>query len=231
MTTTQRPEPHPFFAARQKIEGRLVVIAAAIGSVVVIAGSAVAWDGGITGWEKSILKWINGWPDFLEPIMWAIQQPGALLVPVVAGAIIAFFTRRWQHFLAFVLILPLKLGIEKAVVKQLVDRQRPFTSVGPEINVRGPAFDGLSFPSGHSTTAFAMFVLATAFLPGRWRWVAIGWAFAVGIARLYYGEHNVLDVVVGATLGTVFAMGLRLVLVNPTVQTVSEQIAAPSSTR
>jgi len=218
MTTERPPEPHSFFVARQKIEVRPVVMAVVIAFVVVVAGSIVAWDGDVAGWEKSILKWINGWPDFLEPIVWAIQQPGALFIPVVAGAIIVFFTRRWQHFLAFVLILPLKLGIEKAVVKQLVDRQRPFTSVGPEINVRGPAFDGLSFPSGHSTTAFAMFVLATAFLPGRWRWVAIGWAFAVGISRLYYGEHNVLDVVVGAALGTAFAMVLRLVLVNPTVE-------------
>lgn len=222
MNSTQRSRPSSFFAARQKIDARLVALALAVGSAIVVAGSVVAWDGGVAGWEKSILKWINGWPDFLEPIMWFIQQPGVFLAPLVAGVIIVAFTRRWQHMLAFALILPLKLGIEKAVVKQLVDRQRPFTSIGPEIKVRGPAFDGLSFPSGHSTTAFAMFVLAATFLPGRWRWLAIGWAFGVGIARMYYGEHNVLDVVVGATLGTLFAWILRLVLVNPTVGAVSD---------
>lgn len=217
MTTTQRPTQTSFFAARHKIDPRLVALAVVVGSAIVVAGSAVAWDGGVAGWEKSVLKWINGWPDSFEPIVWFIQQPGVFLAPLVAGVIIVFFTRRWQHMLAFVLILPLKLGIEKAVVKQLVDRQRPFTSIGPEIKVRGPAFDGLSFPSGHSTTAFAMFFLAATFLPGRWRWLAISWAFGVGVARMYYGEHNVLDVVVGAALGIMFAWVLRLVLVNPTV--------------
>ena len=146
--------------------------------------------------------------------MWFIQQVGVLAAPIGAGLIVVAFTRRSQHLVPFVLVLPLKLGIEKGLVKQLIQRERPFTSIGPEINVRGPAFDGLSFPSGHATTAFAVAILVAAFLPPRWRSVPIVWAVGVAAARLYFGEHNFLDVVAGAALGTMFATVLWFSFLN-----------------
>ncbi|MFT5204172.1 MAG: membrane-associated phospholipid phosphatase [Candidatus Aldehydirespiratoraceae bacterium] len=182
--------------------------------LVIVAMSVVAWDGDVADWEISILGWINGWPDWLEPPIWAVQQVGVLFAPVVGGLVIVAFTRRWAHLVPFVLVLPLKLGIEKGLVKQLVERERPFTSVGPEIEVRGTAFEGLSFPSGHTTTAFALGVLLTAFLPPRWRPIPIIWAAAVGIARLYFGEHNVADIIAGAAMGTSFAVFLWWAFLN-----------------
>jgi undecaprenyl-diphosphatase len=183
-------------------------------TVLVLVSSAVAWDGNVPRWEASILEFINGWPDALEPFMWTLQQVGVLFAPVVAGLIVVSFTRKWQHLIPFVLILPLKLGIEKGLVKQLVQRERPYVSVGDHIVVRGDAFEGLSFPSGHTTTAFALAILLTAFLPPKWRPVPIIWAFIVGIARMYMGEHNFLDIVAGAALGTAFAYVLWFALLN-----------------
>ena len=84
--------------------------------------------------------------------------------------------------------------------------------------MRGPAFEGLSFPSGHTTTAFALGVLLVAFVPPKWRPVALAWAAITGIARLYYGEHNILDVVAGAALGTTFAVVLWFTIVNRFVE-------------
>ena len=181
---------------------------------VLIATSVAAWDGSVAAWEVSVLDFINGWPDWFEPPMWVLQQVGVLFAPVVAGVIIARSTGKWVHLVPFVLVLPLKLGIEKGLVKQLVERERPFTSVGPEVNVRGTAFEGLSFPSGHTTTAFALAILVSAFLPPRWRPVPIVWAAVVGIARIYCGEHNLLDVVAGASLGTAFAVFLWWAFLN-----------------
>lgn len=208
------PTATPFFAVRTRLEARTVALIVATSAIIVVAGSAVAWDGTVPEWEARPLRWINDWPDWFEPLMWALQQVGVFMAPVIAGLIIVSFTRRWQHLVPFVLVLPAKLGIEKAIVKQLVERERPFTSLGPEIHVRGPAFSGLSFPSGHSTTAFALAVLVTAFVPVKWRPVPILWAVIVGTARLYYGEHNVLDVVVGAALGIAFASILWAVFLN-----------------
>jgi len=202
------------FVICHSLSRRRVVVIVVFALAVVAAGSAIAWDGTVPGWEAAVLKFVNGWPDWLEPIMWVIQQVGVFAAPVVAGVIVVLFTRRWQHLVPFVMVLPLKLGIEKGIVKNLVERERPFVSVGPEIDVRGQAFEGLSFPSGHSTTAFATAILLTAFLPPRWRFVAVTWAAMVAVARMYYGEHNLLDVIAGAAIGSGFAVVLWLAFLN-----------------
>lgn len=214
MTANATPPRVPFLAVRSRLEARTVAVIVAASAVIVLAASAVAWDGTVPDWEARPLRWINGWPDWFEPPMWALQQVGVFMSPVIAGLVVVWFTRRWQHLIPFLLVLPLKLGIEKAIVKQLVDRERPYVSLGPEIHVRGPAFEGLSFPSGHATTAFALAVLVTAFLPSKWRPIPILWALIVAIARLYYGEHNVLDVIAGAALGIAFSSVLWLVFLN-----------------
>ena len=120
---------------------------------VLVACSLVAVNGNVPDWEASTLELINGWPDWLEPVLWLLQQAGLLVAPIAVGLVIVALTRRWQYLIPFVLVLPLKLILEKGLVKQLVERERPFVSVGSDINVRGTAFEGLSFPSGHATTA------------------------------------------------------------------------------
>ena len=190
----------------------------AVSLAVVIVCSIVAASGDVADWERSVLEFFNGWPASLEPLFWVLQQAGLLFAPIAVGLIIVALTRRWEYLIAFVLVLPLKLGIEKGIVKQLVDRERPFVSVGPEIDVRGDSFEGLSFPSGHTTTAFATAVLVCAFLPARWRPAPILWAIVVAVSRLYMGEHNLLDVVAGAAIGTGFAMVLWLGVLNRFVE-------------
>jgi undecaprenyl-diphosphatase len=204
----------PLFTPRHALAvpvGATIVI---VSTTIVVVSSLVAADGGVPGWEQTGLRFVNDWPDWLEPAMWVVQQVGVVLAPVVAGLIVARSSRDWRHLTPFALVLPLKLGLEKAVVKQLIERERPYVSVGPDIDVRGPAFDGPSFPSGHATTAFAIAVLLAPFLPRRWWPAPLVGAVVVGVARLYYGEHNVLDVVAGAALGTAYATILWLVVVN-----------------
>ncbi len=213
-TTSGGADCQSFLVVGHTVTRRRLEFTVLVTIAVIIASSAVAWNGDVAPWERSVLEFINGWPDFLEPVFWVLQQPGVLFAPVIVGLAVFASTRRWQHFVAFAAVLPLKLGIEKGLVKQLVERERPFVSSGDWVNVRGPAFEGLSFPSGHTTTAFATAILLSAFLPRRWRPVPVIWAAVVGIARMYYGEHNALDVVAGAALGTLFATGLWFVFLN-----------------
>ncbi len=222
----ERQRKQPFVVCR-KVTRRQASLVSTFTVMALVASSLLAWDGEVPAWEESALVFFNEWPDWLEPLMWFLQQVGVAGAPVIAAAVVYYFTRRWQHFIAFAAVLPLKLLIEKGVVKQLVARERPFVSVGENINVRGPAFEGLSFPSGHTTTAVAVGVLLSAFLPPRWRPVPLAWAAAVGIARLYYGEHNLLDVVAGAATGTLFAVVLWYFLLNRTVD--DDQPATASS--
>lgn len=205
---------HDVFAVRTQLSGRAVAATVLVAMAVVVASSSVAWNGTVPRWEAEPLRWIVSWPDWLEPGFWVVQQAGVLMAPLVAGLVVVWCTRRWQHLVAFALVLPLKLGVEKAIVKQLVDRERPFVSVGPDLEVRGPQLEGLAFPSGHATTAFATAVLLAALLPPKWRPLPLAWAMAVAVARMYLGEHNVLDVVAGAALGVMFAVLLWWALLD-----------------
>jgi membrane-associated phospholipid phosphatase len=189
---------------RHEMPGRLAAIIVVAALPFVLATAAVASTGEVPDWEADALRFVNGWPDQLEPVMWLLQQAGVLGAPVAAGVAIAAIARRWQYAVPFLLLVPIKLGIEWLFLKQLIERGRPYETIGPEIEVRGPAFEGLSYPSGHSTTAMAFAILLLAFLPRRWWPVPIAWALMVGVARLYYGEHNVLDVVGGLAIGTVY---------------------------
>jgi undecaprenyl-diphosphatase len=131
---------------------------------------------------------------------------------------VAIAGRRWTLAVPFVLVIPIKLVVERAVVKLLVDRERPFVSYGPDIIVRGGNFDGLSYPSGHALTAFAIAVLVASVLPLAWRPAPITLAALVGVARLYMGEHNLYDVVAGAALGVLIGMLLwYFVMAQPAI--------------
>lgn len=59
---------------------------------------------------------------------------------------------------------------------------------------------GYSFPSTHSTVAFALAVVFSMIKP---RYKSVSWGIAAGVSwsRVYAGEHHIQDVVAGALLG------------------------------
>lgn len=60
--------------------------------------------------------------------------------------------------------------------------------------------DAFSFPSGHTSAAVAVAVALTGANPTMGL-AASGFAFVVGISRIYLGAHYPLDVTAGALLG------------------------------
>ena len=98
------------------------------GTAVAIVSGVIASNGKVAGWEQAIFHGINGLPDWLRPAMWVFQLAGLLLVPlVVAVGTLAF--RRYRLAIALLAFIPLKLLIEKGVVKNLVERERPATTI------------------------------------------------------------------------------------------------------
>ena len=118
--------------------------------------------------------------------------------------------RRWRLAAALVLVVPLKLVLER-VAKHLMQRQRPGTTV-PDAILRGVPRHGLSFTSGHAIITFAIAGLLVLVLPRGWGIVAFVLAICNGVARVYLGAHNPLDVVGGAAIGLVIAAVLDLLL-------------------
>jgi membrane-associated phospholipid phosphatase len=189
-----------------RIRRDLVVLAA---SLAVFAGCALlVADGRVGSVERSAFHAINGLPEGLYGPMLLFQYLGVLAMPlVVAVGALAF--RRWRLAAALVLVVPLKLALER-VVKWLVQRERPGTTV-PDAILRGVHPGGLSYVSGHAIITFAIAGLLALVLPRRWGIVAFGLATCNAVARVYLGAHNPLDVVGGAAVGLAIAAGLDLV--------------------
>ena len=176
-----------------------------------MAASLPARDGQVPGWERTVFRWINELPAWLERTMWALQLLGVLVTPIVIAAV-ALVMRKWRLALALVLLAPLKLVVEREVLKKLVERQRPGQNE-PGAILRDVPPAGLSFPSGHAIIAVGMAVLLWPYLGRTGRVVVVVLAVAVGVARIYLGAHNPLDVVAGAGLGLLLG-GLLTLLVG-----------------
>jgi membrane-associated phospholipid phosphatase len=178
---------------------RTAPVFAAVGLALVVATAAVASTGRVGTAERWVFARINGLPDALDRPMWTFQLAGLLLVPLAVAAV-ALLWRRWRLAAALVALVPLKLVAEKGVLKQLVDRQRPGRTE-PGAILRDVPSAGASFPSGHAIIAFGIATLLTPYL-GRWGRIAV-WSLAMlnGIARVYLGAHNPLDIVCGAGVG------------------------------
>ncbi len=106
------------------------------------------------------------------------------------------------------------------VLSHIVDRPRPFVAHPTLIHLFAPhAADG-SFPSDHTTAAFA---IATAILLRNRLWGALALvaAAALGVSRVVIGVHYPLDVIAGAALGA----GVAIALYAPAPRRLTDRMA------
>jgi undecaprenyl-diphosphatase len=190
----------------RRIRRDLIVLVTSL-AVFAVCALLVA-DGRVRPSERAVFHAVNGLPDWLYGPMLAFQYLGVLAMPL-AVAVGALAFRRWRLAGALVLVVPLKLALER-VAKLLVERERPGTTV-PDAILRGVPSAGLSFTSGHAIITFAIAGLLVLVLPRRWGIVAFVLATCNAVARVYLGAHNPLDVVGGAAIGLAIAAVLDLV--------------------
>lgn len=96
-------------------------------------------------------------------------------------------------------------GIVADIIKWVAGRYRPIEYF--DHHLYGFDFfhinaESISFPSGHTTTAFAMAMTLTHLFP-KFQWIWWSAAILVGISRIILRAHYLSDVIFGAFLGTV----------------------------
>ena len=180
-----------------------------VGLVALVIGMIVVRNGTVSGWEQGVFHAINDLPDWLYRPLWPFQQLGALLIgPAVA--LVAACLRRYRLAIAALVATAAKLVLER-VVKAIVSRERPWTSIGFDVHIRGDvATAGESFVSGHAVLVAALAGVISPYLPLRWKVVPWSVVVLVMVTRVYVGAHNPLDVVCGAGLGVAIAASINM---------------------
>lgn len=121
---------------------------------------------------------------------------------VTFGLVVAlmFFIETKNHWF----FLPISLSgilsylVSEVVLKEFFQRPRPFTAMSDALVV--VRYTDWSFPSTHTTVAFASAYILSRFLP-RHTLLLFFLAFCVGFSRIYVGAHYPSDVFCGAVLG------------------------------
>lgn len=153
----------------------------------------------------------NGWAHpMLDPIFkWGTYLgDGWIFVPTILGLSLASYRQALGMLFAAILTLVL-VGLLKNVAYP--NEQRPIAFFENIAELR--LVDGVeqhhsnSFPSGHTTAAFACFGLLSFFSrKNGWRFLCLLAALLVGYSRIYLSQHFLADVVAGGFLGLTIAL-------------------------
>jgi membrane-associated phospholipid phosphatase len=89
--------------------------------------------------------------------------------------------------------------------------------------------DSLGYPSGHAAVAWAITIIALAYIGRPWQIVAIVLAIVVPFVRMYVGAHLPLDLIGGAAPGVTVASAVNLVIGVPIHARAENTRAGPST--
>jgi undecaprenyl-diphosphatase len=191
-------------AGRDRV--RLGAAAAGVGVAALVLSVVVA-HGGIGHWEVTTVDGAVDTPAAIGEPARAVMQLGtrvAMLVIALAVAVRPHAAERWRGPLAILLAWGIAwLATNRA--KAIIERPRPDRDLWRDTP------GGWGYPSGHTSSAFAVATVVAALLPARWRWVPFALAATVGFARMYVGVHYPMDVIGGALIG--LAAGLTAIAV------------------
>lgn len=164
----------------------------------------------LTNLDRTLFHLINGaWTnpvfDRAMPALSRMGNLGAVWFALLAG--MAAFGKRTGRRIALAGFVAFAIGFTGAeVMKEFFMRPRPF-AVLPDARLLIPAPPSFAFPSGHTTSSFAVAsaaVISARRLLGKvplWGWLMLVLAAAISYSRVYVGVHWPADVAVGVLFG------------------------------
>lgn len=156
--------------------------------------------------------------DFFTPVMEFISLLGHDGLFLIALSILLLLLPKTRRF-GTAMLIGLILGalMTNLCIKIWVARPRPYADENgffyPLWQMMGMHMESdKSFPSGHTTAAFASMIPVFALGNKRFSWLALVFAFLMGVSRIYLVVHFPSDVLGGLIVGTI--AGVAAVIIN-----------------
>ena len=151
--------------------------------------------------DSSILIWIQEYlrVDGITPIIKLITTLGnGGMIWIVSAIVLLFFKSTRKLGILALLSLLICFLITNVMIKNIAARPRPFDMVSEIIPLVREPMD-YSFPSGHTSSAFAVCWLYYRYMK-RCKWLPLVSALLMGMTRMYVGVHYPTDVIAGAVI-------------------------------
>lgn len=160
----------------------------------------------LTTWNQSLFLWLNQTCVALPDWLWSsltITGHTSVIFALFGLFLLPKFKR--PDIITGLFVAAILGGMVSTVVKESLQIMRPPAVLAPEqFHLIGHKLDLVSFPSGHTLTAFGVATLLIWGLKLRgWRLACVlALACLIGLSRIAVGAHWPLDVLGGAVLGS-----------------------------
>lgn len=154
--------------------------------------------------DASVLLWIQDIlrvPVLNDVVLFFTRLGDSGFLWILISAILLCFKKTRGIGLASLFAMLLGLICTNLILKNLVARPRPYETVlgALPLMIEG---DPLSFPSGHTTAAFAAAGVWFRSVSRKWAGaLALVLAALMGFSRMYIGVHYLSDVLAGMVIG------------------------------
>ncbi len=161
----------------------------------------------VNGKEAAFISLNSYHPFYLNVFFINYTFIGDGIFTVCLIVLMLFYFKRKQCGLALLYSFLIS-GLAAQIIKNLVSSPRPklYFEAGTYLNfVDGVTLTGSSsFPSGHTATAFAIATVLVLMMKNKnLQLLILMAAVLVGYSRIYLAQHFLLDVIVGAILGSI----------------------------
>ena len=162
-------------------------------------------------WNQSLFLWLNAACTALPDWLWAcLTITGHTSVAFALLGLLLLPKIKQPGVITGLFVAALLGGVVSVAAKEFFQVLRPPAVLAEgQFHLIGHKLDLVSFPSGHTLTAFGVATLLILGLQLRgWRLAGVlALASAIGLSRIAVGAHWPLDVLGGALLGTACGWG------------------------
>lgn len=211
-------KPWPFGLTRRRAPWFVLGFVVLIAVLYLLDRPLSAWGQGLPDSVRAVFFWITQWgkSDWIL-IPTCIAWLAAWLLSLLTRDNLRLALREFAALAGFIFLGVGLPGLVATMLKRAIGRGRPETWT-PDVplsfqSLNWSAYSYQSFPSGHSTTAFALAAVVALLWP-RAFWPAMLFAAAIAVSRVIVGEHYPTDITAGALLGVFGAYAVRQLFVS-----------------